>query len=324
MGDEGTALGAALQTVYQKYKATHFNNSMYLGDSYSKDDILNILDELKVKYEIVDNPSKKIANILASGSEVALFDLKMEFGPRALGARSILAPANDKTINDKLNNKLNRTEFMPFAPMTLEGYLNKSYVNFENKKLSMKFMTIACECTKWMVENMSAVVHIDNTARPQIITKENVFLYEMMHIYNDLTGLSSIVNTSFNIHEEPIINTPYEALKGFLISGLDYLFFKEANVLIKYDDNKDLAFKFLKERMISHKPKEEQYKKIIEYFENQSGILNEALIAKEKVIQELKSHLDNILSQLDNQNFKLKIYENSLTIKLLKKIGLIK
>lgn len=324
MGDEGTALGAALQTVYQKYKATHFNNSMYLGDSYSKDDILNILDELKVKYEIVDNPSKKIANILASGSEVALFDLRMEFGPRALGARSILAPANDKTINDKLNNKLNRTEFMPFAPMTLEGYLNKSYVNFENKKLSMKFMTIACECTKWMVENMSAVVHIDNTARPQIITKENVFLYEMMHIYNDLTGLSSIVNTSFNIHEEPIINTPYEALKGFLISGLDYLFFKEANVLIKYDDNKDLAFKFLKERMISHKPKEEQYKKIIEYFENQSGILNEALIAKEKVIQELKSHLDNILSQLDNQNFKLKIYENSLTIKLLKKIGLIK
>jgi carbamoyltransferase len=320
MGDEGTALGAALQLVHQKNKIIDFNNSMYLGEKYTIKEILNVLDELKVVYEVVNNPSNKIANILASGSEVALFDLRMEFGPRALGARSILAPANDKAINDKLNKKLNRTEFMPFAPMTLEKYLDKSYINFGNKKLAMKFMTIACECTIWMAKNMSAVVHIDNTARPQIITKEDVFLYEMMNLYNDLTGLSSIVNTSFNIHEEPIINTPYEAIKGFLISGLDYLFFKEANVLIKYDDNKDLAFELIKERMLSTKPKEKQYKKIIEYFEERNDFLNEELTEKELVIQEL----DKYVCSLKEQEVLMAYYKKNIYVRILKKLGLIK
>ncbi|RXJ79185.1 carbamoyltransferase C-terminal domain-containing protein [Arcobacter sp. F2176] len=324
MGDEGTALGAALQAVNNKYMVTTFCNTMYLGDSYTENEILNVLDELKVVYQVVENPSNKIANILASGSEVALFDLRMEFGPRALGARSILAPANDKTINDRLNKKLNRTEFMPFAPMTLEEYLDKSYVNFENKKLAMKFMTIACECTKWMADNMSAVVHIDNTARPQIITKDDKFIYKMIHTYNDLTGLSSIVNTSFNIHEEPIINTPYEAVKGFLISGLDYLFFKEANILVKYEDNKDLAFLFVKERMLSHKPKEKQYQKLAKYFESKNQLLNNQLITKEKVLQEYSTSLlekENVINELLKEN---KIYKNNILIRILKKLGLIK
>lgn len=317
MGDEGTALGAALHAVNNKYNITDFSNSMYLGDSYTPKEILNVLDELNVMYKIVDNPSEVIANILASGNEVALFDLRMEFGPRALGARSILAPANDKTINERLNKKLNRTEFMPFAPMTLEEYLDKSYINFENKKLAMKFMTIACDCTDWMSENMSAVVHIDNTARPQIITKDNKFLYELMYVYNRLTGLSSIVNTSFNIHEEPIINTPYEAVKGMLISGLDYLFFKEANILVKYEDNKDLAFVLVKERMIYNKLKEEQHKQLVEYFENQNDVYKKELIQKELVINDLNINL--LRAQDELVSFKQNIF-----IKILNKLGLIK
>lgn len=317
MGDEGTALGAALQTVYQKNNVTSFDSSMYLGESYTTQEIVNVLDELQVKYEIVDNPSNIIANILASGSEVALFDLKMEFGPRALGARSILAPADDKTVNDRLNKKLNRTEFMPFAPMTLEEYLAKSYVNYENKKLAMKFMTIACKCTDWMYEQMPAVVHIDKTARPQIITKEEGFLSEMIQEYNKLTGLPSIVNTSFNIHEEPIINTPYEAVKGFLISGLNYLFFKEANILIKYENNTNLAFEFVKVRMLTYKPKEEQYKKLVTYFEYKNEEDQEELQKKEKVIQAL-------LEKNNSLEIKQNNYETNFYVKILKKLGLIK
>jgi len=317
MGDEGTALGAACIKANKKYNIRKFNNSMYLGFEYCENDIKRTLTELNVNYKILKNPSNEIAEILATGDEVALFDLKMEFGPRALGSRSILAPANDKTINERLNQKLNRTEFMPFAPMTLEEFLDKSYINFKNKKDAMKFMTISCECTVWMKNNMPAVVHIDNTARPQVITKKNEFLYELMHNYNKLTNLSSIVNTSFNIHEEPIINTPYEAIKGFLISGLQYLFFKEANILLKYDDNRDLAFKFVKERMLLHKPKEEQYKRLSEYFEEKSSEFYHEMSNKEKVIQELKLFEDNLKEQI-------RFYDNNKFVKLLKKLGLIR
>lgn len=316
MGDEGTALGAALHTVYEKYNIQNFHNSMYLGNSYEKNEIIDILKDLKIQYQILDNPSVKLAQLLADGNEVALFDLRMEFGPRALGARSILAPANDKSINDKLNQKLNRTEFMPFAPMTLEDFIDKSYINSEHKKHAMKFMTIACECSKWMAHSMPAVVHIDNTARPQIITQENTFLYEMIHEYNKLTGLSSIVNTSFNIHEEPIINTPYEAIKGALISGLNYLFFKEANILIKYEENKDIALHYIKERMLNHKFQEEKYIKMIEYFEESNNILKEELEKKEFVLQEIQCNLNHIQKQNEK-------HDNNFYFKLLKKVGLI-
>jgi len=317
MGDEGTALGAVLERVNQKYNVTHFDDTMYLGFSYSKQDIIDTLNALHVKYTTVENPSEIIANILANGNEIALFDLKMEFGPRALGARSILAPANDKTVNERLNKKLNRTEFMPFAPMTLEEYLAQSYINFGNKTLAMKFMTIACECTSWMQEKMPAVVHIDNTARPQIITGKQAFLYEMMHCYHLKTGLSSIVNTSFNIHEEPIINTPSEAVQGFLISGLAYLFFKEADILVRYDDNQELALSLVKKRMLNHKPKEAYYKKLLTYFEEQNMLLKESLNSKENVIQELSQFVDKTKKQI-------KIYEDNTMIKIMKKLGLMK
>ena len=317
MGDDGTALGAAFEVVNNKYNLTSITTDMFLGNKYTDENILKVIKDLKVNYKILDNPEDEIAQILFDNEEVAIFSNRMEFGPRSLGNRSILAPANNSQVNTTINNKLHRTEFMPFAPMTLEEDLGKSYINIKNKKLAMQYMTISCECTEWMQENMPAVVHIDNTARPQIIAKDSIFIHAMMTKYKQLSGLSSIVNTSFNIHEEPIINNPYEAIKGFLISGLSYLYFQDANILIKYEDNKDIALGFIKNRLVNNKTKEYKNNILLNYFENK-------LEKKEKVIQNYLVSLEEkeeVIQDLLQENNK---YRKNILVKILNKLGLIK
>jgi len=309
MGDEGTALGAACLLVNEKYKQINFENNMFLGYEYSKDTIEKIVKENNLMYSNPSNPSKVLSQILADGKEIAFFEGRMEFGPRALGHRSIIAPANINDINKSLNNKLNRTEFMPFAPMTLKEHLNECYINIENKLMAMKYMTIACECTDEMKQNVPAVVHVDNTARPQIIDKDSGLIYKVMKEYYDLTSLSSVVNTSFNIHEEPIINTPYEAIKGFLTSGLSYLYFSDANILISYDENKIHALNILKNNLKKNNSSIKNEKLLYKFEEKYESCFNE-LIKKEEVIQYLK-----------NENTKFK---NNFYVKLLDKLGLIK
>jgi carbamoyltransferase len=147
---------------------------------------------------------------------VARFSGRMEYGPRALGNRSILYQTNDITVNDWLNKKLKRTEFMPFAPVTLQEYASKCYINMKGAETPAKFMTVTFDCTDWMRENCPAVVHVDNTARPQIIDKNiNESYYNILYEYHKLTGIPSIVNTSFNMHEEPIVCSPSDALRAF-------------------------------------------------------------------------------------------------------------
>jgi carbamoyltransferase len=324
MGDDGTAIGAAFEVVNTKYNITSINQNMFLGAKYSSDNILSVIKDLNINYSILENPEKDIAQILFNNEEVALFSNKMEFGPRSLGNRSILAPANNAQINTTINNKLHRTEFMPFAPMTLEEDLVNSYINIDNKKLAMKNMTISCECTQWMKENMPAVVHIDNTARPQIITKDNKFIHTMMTKYQELSGLSSIVNTSFNIHEEPIINNPYEAIKGFLISGLSYLYFQDANILISYEQNKNTALEFVKDRLVENKSKDIKNNKIIEYFDSKINSLSIELKEKEILLQDYSLPLiekEKVIQNLLHENNK---YRKNILIKILNKLGLIK
>ena len=149
----------------------------------------------------------------------------MEFGPRALGNRSILVSASDKSVNEWLNTKLKRTEFMPFAPITLKRYANKMYKNLKKKKLASKFMTITTECTKEAIKISPAAVHIDNTARPQIITiKDNKKIYNILNEYYKISKIPNLINTSFNVHEEPIVCSPNDAVRAFKTSKLDYLY----------------------------------------------------------------------------------------------------
>lgn len=230
MGDEGLATGAALLRCFQLCKKTGIAfecdqiQDVYWGPEYSDTEIENILKKTDFFYECNKNIEPEIAKILADGKVVARFDGRMEYGPRALGNRSILYQAVDKTVNDWLNKRLHRTEFMPFAPVTLKEYVHDCYVGFEGAEVPAKFMAITFDCTDWMKKNCPAVVHIDGTARPQIIDKQtNPSYYMIIDEYRKLTGLSSIINTSFNMHEEPIVCSPSDALRAFLESKIDYL-----------------------------------------------------------------------------------------------------
>jgi carbamoyltransferase len=158
----------------------------------------------------------------------------MEYGPRALGSRSILAQATDATINDSLNKKLRRTEFMPFAPVILLEDAERCFRGIYQKGLhAAAFMTITFDCTEFMKQTMPAAVHVDGTARPQLVSKNlNESYYTIVSEYKKITGIPGIINTSFNMHEEPIVYSPEDAVRSFLEGSLDYLAI--GNYLIAY------------------------------------------------------------------------------------------
>jgi carbamoyltransferase len=223
MGDGGLAVGGAQLCYFLKTKKKPKKiNSMYLGNEYSEKEILNEIKKYKLNYSKPKEIEKKIALILSEGKVVAHFNGKMEFGPRALGNRSILSSASDPNINKTLNDKLSRTEFMPFAPIILDKHA-KNYF-YINKLSDYKFMTYTCDCKKLMLKEAPASVHIDKTARPQIVLKnENLRLSKILIEYKKITKISALINTSFNMHEEPIVCSPSDAIRGFLRGNLDHL-----------------------------------------------------------------------------------------------------
>lgn len=230
MADGGLAVGAAYAI-----EAEHDLSSMptgeksrlknvYFGLEYTNKEIESVLIEHGLKFDYFDEIEVEVARLLAEGKVVARFAGKMEYGPRALGNRSILYQPSEPTVNDWLNKKLNRTEFMPFAPATLEEYADKCYKDIKGAEDTSRFMTITFECTEWMKKTCKGVVHLDGTARPQLVDKEaNPEYYKIIKEFMMLTGLPSIINTSFNMHEEPIVCSPYDAVRAFMRGGLDYL-----------------------------------------------------------------------------------------------------
>ncbi len=220
MGDEGIALGAAL---HQTKTFVKFNN-LYFGSSYSNKEVLTAIKKYKVNYKSLKNIEKEIAKLIAEGKVVARFLGRMEYGPRALGNRSILCRATDPTINATLNKKLKRTEFMPFAPVVMKHLSLKLFKNLKGSEYTAGFMTITFDCTNYMKKKCPAVVHVDSTARPQIISRsQNPSYHKILSEYYKLTGIPAIINTSFNMHEEPIVCTPDDALRSFTTGELDYL-----------------------------------------------------------------------------------------------------
>ena len=236
MGDGGLALGAAL-FLYNK-NIDPLNQELkevYLGPNYSDEEIEQSIKRNNLKYSKEKNIAKIIANLLLKGKVVARFDGRMEYGPRALGNRTILYKTNDKNVNDWLNKRLKRTEFMPFAPVTLAEDINLCYENPRCSEYSTRFMTMTLNCTDFMKRNCPGVVHLDGTARPQIISKdENPIYYNILKEYKKLSGLPCLINTSFNMHESPIVCTPQDAIDSFKEGYLDYLAI--GNFLIKNND----------------------------------------------------------------------------------------
>ena len=227
MGDSGLSLGGAQCLFYNHNNSKHkFLDNVYLGPEFTSDEIIDSLEKNKsnINWEYYEKVEKKCAEIISNGHILGRFNGKMEWGPRALGNRSILIQPTDKKINDTVNKRLNRTEFMPFAPSVLDYRAGDYFINYKQSDFASEFMTITYDVYPHMINEIQAVVHVDNTARPQIVQKNvNYSFYKILKYYEELTGIGCLVNTSFNLHEEPIVNSPKDAISALLSNAIDYL-----------------------------------------------------------------------------------------------------
>jgi len=224
MGDGGLSIGAALELLQTQPKSF---DSVYWGPSFSEEKMRAALESSgddNLRFSRDDNIERTIAGHLVEGKVIARFNGAMEFGPRALCNRSILYQASDPSANKWLNDRLQRTEFMPFAPVVPAEKAHLFFKDIGGVEHACKFMTTILDCTEFARENCPAVVHVDGTARPQFVTQEiNPSAHRILGYYEELSGVPLLVNTSFNMHEEPIVCTPEDAVRAFLASGLDFL-----------------------------------------------------------------------------------------------------
>ena len=158
------------------------------------------------------------------GAAVGTYLGRMEYGPRALGARSILGSAVDRNINDSLNKRLLRSEFMPFAPVVRAERASDVFNLPASLVYTANFMTTTCSVKPQWRERIPAVVHVDGTARPQIVRDEaNPLFAAILRRFRDQSGLPVLINTSFNVHEEPIVNRPEECLQALNDDRVDFV-----------------------------------------------------------------------------------------------------
>ncbi len=230
MGDGGVAVGAALALWAERASQPPARGArwghVYLGPAWTSADIEGILAATPgVRWRRAPDPEREIARLLAAGRVVARCAGRMEYGPRALGNRSIFFQATDPTVNDWLNKRLGRTEFMPFAPVLLAEDAPDYLKDFDGRSAyAAELMTITYDVTERCRREAPAVVHVDGTARPQLVTQtSNPPVRRILEHYKDLTGLAMLINTSFNMHEEPIVCSPQDALRAFLEGRLDVL-----------------------------------------------------------------------------------------------------
>ncbi len=309
MTDDGTALGAAWHVLSAKPGfAPERLKSMYLGPTYRTFEIEELLVNENILFERLADPAERIANLLADDQVVAVFQGAMEFGPRSLGNRSILAQATRSDINENLNRRLNRTEFMPFAPITRVEDAGSCYLGIDQVAHSAEFMTVTVNCTEKLISACPAVVHVDGTARPQLVNREaNPLIHAVLTEYVEKTNCPSLVNTSFNIHEEPIVCSPQDALQGFFESGLDYLYL-EGGYLIKFKDNPSVAVKYLQEKIKSPSIKLKQQADTIAAQDARLIQCETQLLEKESVIHTQHSRIESFHQQLAQQSKSLRAY----------------
>lgn len=230
MGDEGLVIGGVLEYLLQRdggetwLQQRHRLRDVYWGRGFGAETGLRFRDYSSRIHRIDGEPVQTAANLMNQGKAVAIFSARMEFGPRSLGARSIMASPLRRDINDSLNRRLDRSEFMPFAPVIAAEDARQVFDITDVNAYACRFMTITCDVKREWSERIPAVVHVDNTARPQVIERaDNALYYDILTAFKGVSGLPAAVNTSFNVHEEPIINRPAEAAKALIDDRVDYL-----------------------------------------------------------------------------------------------------
>ncbi len=263
-GDAGAALGAALagyfyynpKSDYRK-NYTNIQKSSLLGQEYNNDVIKEILDNLNFNYNFYNNKDRDelIINKIIEQNVVGLFQGRMEFGPRALGSRSILADPRSQDMQKKLNLKIKfRESFRPFAPAILEEYFNEW---FESEMKNSPYMLFTARVRKEKLNKVNinqyygfdklnaniskipAVTHVDYSARVQTVSKkDNEKFYNLINCFYKKTGTPILINTSFNVRGEPIVNSPIDALQCFVNTNIDVLVLE--NYIIYKKDQKNV------------------------------------------------------------------------------------
>jgi len=230
-GDSGGALGAALWAYHSVLgnKRTFVMTHAYFGDSETPDETKTILDKANVKYRNAKNEElliEEISEKMQKGKVIGWVQGEFEWGPRALGHRSILADPRAQTMKDIVNSKIKfREGFRPFAPSAAFETADKFFgIGKKKSQQPFGFMLYVVPVVKDKREHLGAITHVDGTARPQLVTKEiNPLYHKLITSFGKKTGIPVILNTSFNLKGEPIVNTTKEALSTFKRSGIDTL-----------------------------------------------------------------------------------------------------
>ena len=235
MGDGGLALAAAVSAAY-RLKGTRFNSpAMTLGPEVRDiDQIISVItrDYPELSCQQPANIIETLTDALAENQVLGMFKGRMEFGPRALCNRSIIYHAMDVSANDWLNKRMHRTEFMPFGPVTAVEYAPDAYVGWSEEQVAADTMTMTYDCQPAFINASPAVVHVDGTARPQIIRPQaDHFMHRLLHAWRSKTGQLALINTSFNRHEEPIVCQPQDALAA-LREGMVDLVVMNASLIV--------------------------------------------------------------------------------------------
>jgi carbamoyltransferase len=221
-GDAGTALGAALWTDWQARGARRAwqMDHAFFGPSFGDDEIEAFLKRSNLRYTKMEDVAAQTAAVLARDRIVGWFQGRMEFGPRALGARSILASPLGADMQQRLNEIKDREDFRPVAPVVLEEEASSWFVNAR----ASPFMLFVNEVAPDKADRIPAVRHVDGTARIQTINREqNARYYDLVKAFGQRTGVPVLVNTSFNTRSEPVVCTPRDALECFWTSPMDAL-----------------------------------------------------------------------------------------------------
>ncbi len=222
-GDNGTSIGAAyyLYNGLQKNPRVFVHDNAYIGTQYSNEEIKHAIDGAKLNAEYAEDASEIAASLLEKGKIIGWFQGAMEIGPRALGNRSILANPSYPDMKRKINSEVKHREaYRPFAPSALV----ESYKDYFDLEVEAPFMLKVCSVLKDKQEILPSITHVDGTARLQTVNKEtNPLYHSLIYKLGEKTGVPVVLNTSFNIQGEPVVESPKDALRCFYSTGLDAL-----------------------------------------------------------------------------------------------------
>ena len=226
MGDGGLCVGGIMSYCFENNQDCSPLGNLFLGTSIESNELRTKL--ISGGYEVTapGNIQQEVCRSLGDGMIIGLVQGRMEFGPRSLGHRSILARATDTDINQKLNQRLMRTEFMPFAPCVSRDLASRCFPGIDEETLGNRHMTVTYRVSEEFQKNSPAVTHVDGTARPQVVHRsDDPFLYSLLTGMYQEFGDLSLINTSFNLHEEPIVESADDVMRAFRSGAVDLLVF---------------------------------------------------------------------------------------------------